>query len=370
MKKILLGGSPCTFWSIAQHNNRETTASGFGWELFLNYCIAKEKFKPDFFLYENNESASAAIKQEISKALGVELLHINSSLVSAQVRKRIYAVNWDCPLPIDRNIYLKDVLENEALWQTTEASNGTIRIGQLDKGSQGDRVYSIDGKAVTLKANGGGWGAKGGLYAVPVGAGYRNRREEDGRLYRRFETSGNEKANALTTVCTDSMIAEPLLFAKDFEKAKPGYIFEVRNGEYELKNRKYKIKLQDGFYVIREPSIIEAERLQTLPDHYTKAIPTSTARKALGNGWTAEVIIHLLKEGLKDVPKDEELIVLSLYDGIATGRYCLDQLGFTNVKYYAYEIDKNPIKVAMDNYPDIIQMGDAFQIRNEDWKLN
>ena len=292
MIKILIGGSPCTFWSIAQHNNRETTASGLGWELFENFCIAKEKFKPDFFLYENNESASAEIKREIAQALGVELMHINSALVSAQVRKRIYAINWACPMPADREIYLKDILEGAALWQTTERSNSTIRIGQLDKGSQGDRVYSVDGKAVTLKANGGGWGAKGGLYAVPVGVGYRNRREQDGKLYRRFETSGNEKANALTTVCTDSMIAEPLQFAKDFEKAKPGYIFEVKGGEYSLKNRKYKIKLSDGFYVIREPSIVEAERLQTLPDHYTKAISPSAARKAIGNGChTARLLV-------------------------------------------------------------------------------
>ena len=46
---ILIGGSPCTYWSIAQTNGRETKAEGMGWELFKNYLIAKEKFKPDFF---------------------------------------------------------------------------------------------------------------------------------------------------------------------------------------------------------------------------------------------------------------------------------------------------------------------------------
>ena len=59
---------------------------------------------------------------------------------------------------------------------------------------------------------------------------------------------------------------------------------------------------------------------------------------------------------------------LSLYDGIATGRYCLEKMGFTNIKYYAYEIDKHAIKCALDNYPDIIQCGDAFRIRENDWK--
>ena len=52
--KILIGGSPCTHWSIAQTKNRETEASGIGWELFLNYRIARDKYQPDFFLYENN----------------------------------------------------------------------------------------------------------------------------------------------------------------------------------------------------------------------------------------------------------------------------------------------------------------------------
>ena len=42
MIKLLIGGSPCTFWSIAQKNNRETEAEGLGWELFKNYLIAKD----------------------------------------------------------------------------------------------------------------------------------------------------------------------------------------------------------------------------------------------------------------------------------------------------------------------------------------
>lgn len=74
--------------------------------------------------------------------------------------------------------------------------------------------------------------------------------------------------------------------------------------------------------------------------------------------------------GLRNVPKDEEIIVLSMYDGIATGRYCLDKMGFTNVKYYAYEIDKYAKQIAMKNYPDIVQMGDAFRVRDNSWEEN
>lgn len=112
---------------------------------------------------------------------------------------------------------------------------------------------------------------------------------------------------------------------------------------------------------------IELERLQTLPDNYTFGISENKRRLCLGNGWTAEVIIHILS--YLNLPKDEEIIVLSMYDGIATGRYCLEKLGYKNITYYSYEIDKYAIQVAQKNYPDIIQCGDAFDVRRDDWKL-
>ena len=168
MIKILIDGSPCTYWSVAQKKGREVEAEGLGWELFRNYLIAKEKFKPDFFLYENNKSAAQPIKDQISHELGVDLMHINSALVSAQNRQRFYAFNWNVDQPADRGIMLKDILETAT----------------SEKGYE--------------------------LRAPAVGVGCRNRREDDGKLYRRFETSGIEKANALTTVQTDSMVAEPI----------------------------------------------------------------------------------------------------------------------------------------------------------------
>ena len=58
-----------------------------------------------------------------------------------------------------------------------------------------------------------------------------------------------------------------------------------------------------------------------------------------------------------------------MYDGIGTGRYCLDKMGYRNIRYYATEIDKNAIKIASHNYPDIMEFGDAFQVR-EDWWLS
>lgn len=125
--KLLIGGSPCTHWSIAQTKNRETEASGIGWELFLNYRIARDKYQPDFFLYENNKSMAPAIKAQISKELGVEPVLINSALVSAQNRQRIYWVGKREPdgtysqvpveQPEDRGILLRDILETGICWR-------------------------------------------------------------------------------------------------------------------------------------------------------------------------------------------------------------------------------------------------------------
>lgn len=383
MVKILIGGSPCTFWSIAQHNGRETKAEGLGWELFKNYVIAKEKFQPDYFLYENNKSAAQAIKDQIQEELGQELMYINSALVSAQNRQRFYVFNWEVEQPVDRKIYLRDILESAEYYQYQEEADRVgltaVRVGQIDKGSQGDRIYSVEGKAVAMKAQGGGWGAKTGLYAVPVEkpvclnsksgrAGIEGLQPSlQDRIY-----SIDGKATAITTVATDSMVAEPLdayPFAKDQDRPGVNQIYEVKGGQVQLKDRKFPIKLADGFYIIRELTCIEAERCQTLPDNYTAGVSPTQRKKGIGNGWTAEVIIHILQGALKDVPKDEEIVVLSMYDGIGTGRYCLDKMGYKNVKYFAYEIDENAKKIAMKNWPDIIQMGDAFQVREDTWAL-
>lgn len=113
----------------------------------------------------------------------------------------------------------------------------------------------------------------------------------------------------------------------------------------------------------------EYERCQTLPDGYTAGVADGPRYKALGNGWCADIIIHILRHALDNVPRNEELVVLSMYDGIATGRYCLDAMGFKNVTYYACEIDARPMQIAKKNYPDIIHLGDAFQVREQCWTL-
>ena len=406
--KILLGGSPCTYWSIAQTRNRETEASGLGWELFCNYVIARDKYKPDFFLYENNKSMSAAIRAQITHELGVEPVLINSALVSAQNRQRIYWVGKREPdgtysqvpveQPEDRGILLRDILEIGIAWQeksyciaATEykGSNAEqtltkhrrtmvaepIRIGTIENGlknsahnSKQYRVYSPDGKDTTLCGQGGGVGAKTGLYAVPTDCpalrvaeatakGYtdilpgecvdltmQNSKTRRGRAMR-------EKANCLTTSC------EYYEYCGTLDKP----IYRVANGKIIIKGKEYPIKLRDGCYIIRKLTVNECKRLQTVPDSYVFPVSDSQAHKMLGNGWTVDVIAHIMSHftGLTEEPVE----VLSMYDGMSCGHIALDKLGVDVSAYYATEIDKYAIKTTKHNYPETVQLGDAFRVR-------
>ena len=308
MIKLLIGGSPCTYWSIAKQKNRETEPSGIGWELFENYLIAKEKFKPDFFLYENNKSAAQAIKDEIKKRMnvwdgslfmedtGARYIEINSALVSAQNRQRFYVHNCgEVGQPEDRGVlFWRDIKEkNYCKCEKYKAKKTPSRIRMWNNGNGGGRKYTC--KNITMA----------------------------------------EKTGTVTTN-QDRSICAGLIEFEDF---------------------------------FRYLTVEECCKLQTLPPDYCKSLSKNQAYKCIGNGWTAEVIIHILNGALKDIPRDEKIVVLSMYDGIGTGRYCLDKMGFTNVEYHAFEIDKYAIKVSMSNYPDIIQHGDAYQVRKDNFKI-
>lgn len=323
------------------------------------------------------------------------MTHINSALVSAQNRERFYVTNFgDIEQPQDRGILLRDVLESgrdlssreksytltasydgAVAWNTLGRSQRTMvcyRIGTIESAAKTQkhdskpyRVYSPDGKATTLYGQGGGVGAKTGLYATPVKLADIGSGGQGNRLY---STEGKAVAQSASS---GGMGSNTGLYAipAGFARADNTPTYEVRDGLITIKDRQYRVKLQDGYYLIRKLTPIECERLQTMPDGYTAVVSNSQRYKALGNGWTAEVIIHILGHALKGVPREEELVVLSMYDGIATGRYCLDKMGFKNIRYYAYEIDPYAKKIAMSNYPDIVQCGDAFQVREDDWKI-
>lgn len=468
--KLLIGGSPCTHWSIAQTKNRETEASGIGWELFLNYRIARDKYQPDYFLYENNKSMSPAIRAQITAELGVEPVLINSALVSAQNRQRLYWAGKRNPdgtyrqvpveLPEDRGILLRDILETgfplrekgyalqtghgataedaiarrqrnavaepvaiklltekEMEYMVRETKDGRnhfgfdyfhdatkdksacvtanthkgvpynvlaepVRIGTIendaknqDHDSQQYRVYSPDGKSVTLCGNGGGLGAKTGLYATPVDT------DADGilhlgSLYGQHSRWGVFAKDGKCPTITASMGMGgghvPMVPTRTDEEGHcqknpttAKQIYEVRDGKISVGNTWYPIKLRDGFYIIRKLTVRECMRLQTVPEEYVFPVSNSQAYKMLGNGWTVNVIAHIMSHftGLTEEPVE----VLSMYDGMSCGYIALGKLGAEIASYHATEIDKFAIQTTQANFPDVVQLGDAFQVREDGW---
>ena len=222
----IIGGFPCQDLSINKRGRKglEGKRSGLFWHLVR----AIEEVNPKYFLVENNYKMPQKDQDIITKTLGVEPILIYSGKVSAQSRYRLYWTNIpNVQQPEDLHIYLKDIVEHgetkeKDLTNFTKFNNKTYtnydrpaRIGTIGKGGQGERVYSVEGKSVTLTANGGGRGAKGGLYLI--------------------------------------------------------------NG------------------MVRKPTPIECERLQTIPDNYTACLSDNERRKVIGNGWTVDVIAHILR---------------------------------------------------------------------------
>ena len=186
---FVIGGSPCTYWSIAQQpGKRETEAHGMGWDLFQQYVRAIKEAEPKYFIYENNKSMAPAIRESISGAFGFEPICINSALVSAQNRQRLYWVGIrnedgtyrkaDIEQPEDRGILLKDILESgcdltsndksfcltaryqgAVPWNTIEKAQRTMIAERADPkafsitGDFGNRRASVNDKAYCLAAN-------------------------------------------------------------------------------------------------------------------------------------------------------------------------------------------------------------------------
>lgn len=208
---FLIGGSPCTYWSVAQKNNRETEASGMGWDLFSQYVRALHEAKPMFFIYENNKSMSKAIRQSITETFGFEPICINSALVSAQNRQRLYWVgkrnadgtysNVEVEQPEDRGILLRDVLECGERIPKYGADDKSRPINALYPNNCGgfEHIMFSD-KRKKQQVD---------MICEPVGVGYRGRMD-NGKWVKQYESNVTGKANAITTAQTDSMVAEPV----------------------------------------------------------------------------------------------------------------------------------------------------------------
>lgn len=127
------------------------------------------------------------------------------------------------------------------------------------------RVYDVDGKSTTLCAEGGGMGAKTGLYAVPV--------EFDGEIPVKAISGADSKTYK---------------------------VYSVKDGVITIKGKQYPIKLIDGYYIIRKLTVSECKRLQTVPEWYEFPVSDTQAYKMLGNGWTVDVIAHLIEATMGD----------------------------------------------------------------------
>lgn len=278
---LLLGGSPCTYWSIAKRG-RETTSDGMGFQLFMQYVRALEESGCKYFLYENNFSIHQNIKDEISEKLGVKPI-----MVSAQNRKRSYWTNIpNVTQPDDHGIMLANVLENGVSWQDksycmTARYSGAVLSNTLER------------KQRTM-------------VAVPViGAAQRGRYTDGGKTEQHIEVRKDSKSNCVTTVQKDTLVCAPVRIGQYGKGGQGQHIYSVQGKSVTLsangggqgaKTGLYKIDLPDGDYIIRKLTPIEAERLQTLPDNYTAGISNTQRYKCIGNGWTIDVIAHILEE--------------------------------------------------------------------------
>ena len=257
---------------------------------------------------------------------------INSEIVSAQNRKRCYWTNIPfISFPEDKGILLKDVLESGLPWQDksycmTSSYNGAVLYNTLerkqrtmvaepipintyqdtDKSRTVMAGYHKYGEATIIKNS----GFNGGTTAVamPMGAAQRGRYVDGKNTEQHIEVREDGKSNCLTTVQKDSLICTPVRVGHYGKGGQGQRIYSVRGKSVTLsangggqgaKTGLYKIDLPDGDYIIRKLTPIEAERLQTLPDNYTAGISNTQRYKCIGNGWTVDVIAHILG-GLRD----------------------------------------------------------------------
>ena len=263
---LLMGGSPCQgFSSSGKMLNFDDPRSA----LFFEYVrILKElrEINPEIkFLLENVKMKKEWVAV-ISEILGVEAIEINSTLVSAQNRKRLYWANFPISQPADRGILLKDILED----------------GDTVAGMRG-RYLNEDGTRDDV--------------ARP-------------KIVPSIENRLDGKSNTLTTVSKDNLV-----FVGHTGKSKRtegNTVRAYRQGEriFAINGKNPTLSAQMGgtangtglitedLFHYRNLTVTECERLQTMPDGYTSVAPKTARTKMIGNGWTIDVIVGILKNGL------------------------------------------------------------------------
>lgn len=246
---LVIGGSPCQGFSFA---GKQLNFADERSKLFFEFVRALKEVEPKYFMLENTPMKKQ-YEEVITECLGVEPILINSSLVSAQNRKRLYWTNiHDIEQPKDKEIYLEDIVESDALVDREKSHAIIASIGRTTHReyflkNQGQLVYS----AIMLSNIYGGF------------------KEKKPRVHLRKSVTirAGQGGGHIPSLVVEGKVKE--FCVDDFKK------------------------------IIRKVTPLECERLQTLPDNYTEGISNTQRYKCIGNGWTVDVIAHILS-GLKE----------------------------------------------------------------------
>ena len=332
---LIMGGSPCQGFSFA---GKQLAFDDPRSALFFEFVRCVKELKPKYFLLEN-----VRMKKEyldiISEHMGVEPIMINSALVSAQNRVRYYWTNIPgVEQPEQRGMVLRDILENKEIDGLSEKAIAYMNRGS-EKWSGGKTraehyIKHESKKSNCLTANM-HKGVPYGVIAVDkpkiVAGAWRGRYYKDGvrqdhkgsvagKTKQMLELRKDEKTNTVTTVQKDNVVVtfsedrikkfkETL---KDDPQPSPNGIIQLNNPSHSS-GRVYSpdgksptlmagnsgggkepVKINDDVYW-RKLTPVECERLQTVPDNYTNHVSNTQRYKMLGNGWTVEVIAHILQ---------------------------------------------------------------------------
>lgn len=278
---ILIGGSPCQGFSFAgKQLNFEDPRS----KLFFEFVRIWKECKPKYFLLENVRMKKES-EDVITKTLGVEPIEINSSLVSAQNRRRLYWTNIPgVNQPENKNVLLKDILEKEVDSKYYLSEKAVKYITQNDRLTK--KFTSLNGeKALTLMSQYNQ--SKNGTFLCV---------DANGRV-------DNKKTGALTSRYhkgVENHGSSPFIGSLKVGNVNPsnkGMNGCVYDSDFKsptiTTNKGEGVKILDNELNFRKLTPKECERLQTIPDNYTEGVSNTQRYKMLGNGWTVDVIAHI-----------------------------------------------------------------------------
>ena len=252
---LLLAGSPCQGFSFA---GKQLAFDDPRSALFFEFVRLLRELKPKYFLLENVRMKKEYLDVITEQVGGIEPIMINSALVSAQNRVRYYWTNIpNVQQPEDKGIVLHDVLEDytDDVYFAGEKLQKNYKGGdQLNPNykSQANTIHDVNKKSGTICA-----GTHGYANGYVTGA-WLGRYKEDGSTTQKLELRKDDKTNTLTSVQKDNVVVEN--DTMNWRKLTP----------------------------------LECERLQTVDDNYTEGVSNTQRYKMLGNGWTIDVISHIL----------------------------------------------------------------------------